>query len=985
MILNTWKWNERYAFSSDDLSHRLQLLAVRRFIFAKHSVLNLLGENWMQSYSALLQENYLESAKYSLHQLKNLSTMNPEMLLIKESQLLSKKNEISQAITLLEPKFINIPYVIKLLKFDKKKSSLKSSKSRAKFLEELLGNDRNEEKFHKLYELFIQNESNRSLLAEKLFLSTRLMTDSQLINGRNILERFSTIIHLAPTFDISYLEYAKYLENLSNDLLNKENYLTNITLTTTQKNTNSSAKTLRGTTTLSDDDDEDNEERLKRKQIYHQPGYFSYQYLDKAIEMYGNCIKYSGSYNIIVEVLPKFLTLWLGFTAQSEPPAVSGNSKKSSGSPLQLIQDMVNEKIAKLIDEIPANVWYMGITQIISRILHPNLNTTQNLEKLLLKILLVYPKQSIWHIASLIFSLNKERKAICRKILNYTYKRLLAEFHNEKDANMLLDSQKLFMQLIQLAAFQTKEKKTTFKLENITNIHEFVIPTKTVLLNSSFALSSATFNVNGSVGSISYTFSEYSRLFSKATAKQGNLFQQEAVKPTADYSSSHFLFINFFHEQVTVAASKAKPKTIVIESTCGKKIKFLCKMEKDGDLRKDAHLMEFNSTINRLFMQNVHSRKRKLRLRTYAVVCLHEESGLLEWVNNTECLRQAITDSHLYYHNPIVSNVADGKDILMSSLLKPLKPNTTYATDFYPNLTYKEVYNTFLDFQAKYEDNLTEMTKAYQALIYEVFQYHPCFHRWFFELFPNPTDWLESRTIYSRSVAVWAAVGYIIGLGDRHTENILLDTTNGECVHVDFDCLFDKGLTLAKPEIVPFRLTSNMIDAMGIMGIEGNFRQTLEICLTVLRENREKLLNILEPFLRDPTVAWSRSGRAQKPSDSSVSNNSNATEAAGDTSKQIQDTENKEAKEMLLKISDRLKGVYNILHPQREKFIRGSTKRGEPMPTKGLGPSKEELLPLSVSGQAQKLIDEATADENLSQLYIGMFSIQFLTSCSQFI
>jgi hypothetical protein len=159
MILNTWKWNERYAFSSDDLSHRLQLLAVRRFIFAKHSVLNLLGENWMQSYSALLQENYLESAKYSLHQLKNLSTMNPEMLLIKESQLLSKKNEISQAITLLEPKFINIPYVIKLLKFDKKKSSLKSSKSRAKFLEELLGNDRNEEKFHKLYELFIQNES----------------------------------------------------------------------------------------------------------------------------------------------------------------------------------------------------------------------------------------------------------------------------------------------------------------------------------------------------------------------------------------------------------------------------------------------------------------------------------------------------------------------------------------------------------------------------------------------------------------------------------------------------------------------------------------------------------------------------------------------------------------------------------------------------------------------------------------------------------
>lgn len=27
----------------------------------------------------------------------------------------------------------------------------------------------------------------------------------------------------------------------------------------------------------------------------------------------------------------------------------------------------------------------------------------------------------------------------------------------------------------------------------------------------------------------------------------------------------------------------------------------------------------------------------------------------------------------------------------------------------------------------------------------------------------------------------------------RHCENILLDTTNGECVHVDFNCLFNKG------------------------------------------------------------------------------------------------------------------------------------------------------------------------------------------------
>ena len=36
-------------------------------------------------------------------------------------------------------------------------------------------------------------------------------------------------------------------------------------------------------------------------------------------------------------------------------------------------------------------------------------------------------------------------------------------------------------------------------------------------------------------------------------------------------------------------------------------------------------------------------------------------------------------------------------------------------------------------------------------------------------------------------------VGYILGLGDRHGENVLYDSTTGDSVHVDFDCLFNKG------------------------------------------------------------------------------------------------------------------------------------------------------------------------------------------------
>ena len=38
--------------------------------------------------------------------------------------------------------------------------------------------------------------------------------------------------------------------------------------------------------------------------------------------------------------------------------------------------------------------------------------------------------------------------------------------------------------------------------------------------------------------------------------------------------------------------------------------------------------------------------------------------------------------------------------------------------------------------------------------------------------------------------------GHMLGLGDRHGENILIDAASGDTVHVDFGCLFNKGLTL---------------------------------------------------------------------------------------------------------------------------------------------------------------------------------------------
>ena len=50
----------------------------------------------------------------------------------------------------------------------------------------------------------------------------------------------------------------------------------------------------------------------------------------------------------------------------------------------------------------------------------------------------------------------------------------------------------------------------------------------------------------------------------------------------------------------------------------------------------------------------------------------------------------------------------------------------------------------------------------------------------------NSEEWLERRTKYTRSLAVMSMVGYILGLGDRHPSNLMLDQTSDRVLHIDF-------------------------------------------------------------------------------------------------------------------------------------------------------------------------------------------------------
>merc|ERR1711988_247968 len=152
----------------------------------------------------------------------------------------------------------------------------------------------------------------------------------------------------------------------------------------------------------------------------------------------------------------------------------------------------------------------------------------------------------------------------------------------------------------------------------------------------------------------------------------------------------------------------------------------------------------------------------------------------------------------------------------------------------------------------------------------------------------NSEVWLERRTNYTRSSAVMSMVGYILGLGDRHPSNLMLDRKSGKIIHIDFGDCFEVAMQRDRfPEKVPFRLTRMIVNAMEVSGIEGNFRSVCEAVMRVLRENKDSVMAMLEAFVHDPLINWrllntKTKGTGTNNNDNSKEENTNGNEKDGD-------------------------------------------------------------------------------------------------------
>eukprot|EP00064_Thunnus_orientalis_P014791 superscaffoldBa00002629_g14838 len=577
---------------------------------------------------------------------------------------------------------------------------------------------------------------------------------------------------------------------------------------------------------------------------------------DNKLEKQGNLIRYIVTFfgkalqfgnQYIYQAMPRMLSLWLDFGAKVCECEKAGRTDRQMRQELGKINTAVSEHCANLAPY----QFLTAFSQLISRVCHSSDEVFTVLMTIVAKVFLAYPQQAMWLMTASSYPMRMNR---CNQILKkaISLKQSLEKFIG--DANKLTDK------LLELCNKPVDGNSTTL--------------------------------------SMSVHFKQLKRMVEEPTFSQILIPLQSVLIPTLpstggantehDAFPGHWAYLDGFEDIVEILASLQKPKKISLKGSDGRSYTMMCKPK--DDLRKDCRLMEFNCLINKCLRKDAESRRRELHIRTYAVIPLNEECGIIEWVNNTTGLRHILTK--LYKERGIYLS---GKE-----LRKLILPKT-----------------------APFEEKLRnhEMLCA---------RHPPVFYEWFLRTFADPTSWYSSRSAYCRSTAVMSMVGYILGLGDRHGENILFDSFTGECVHVDFNCLFNKGETFDVPEVVPFRLTQNMVHAMGPMGTEGLFRQACEVTLRLMRDQREPLMSVLKTFLHDPLVEWSKQAKGLSKAQ------------ANETGEIV----NEKAKTHVCDIEQRLQGVIK----SRNKVLG---------------------LPLSIEGHVHYLIQEATDDKMLCQMYLG--------------
>jgi len=392
----------------------------------------------------------------------------------------------------------------------------------------------------------------------------------------------------------------------------------------------------------------------------------------------------------------------------------------------------------------------------------------------------------------------------------------------------------------------------------------------------------------------------------------------------------------------------SRPKIIVCWGQDGIPYKQLIKG--GDDMRQDAVMQQVFEHVNQTLHRVEETRKRRLGIATYKIIPLTPQSGVIHFVENTISFGSYLTDKETGAHARY------------------------YPTDW----THDTARN--------YMKQATENKEKYERFLIIQKNFRPVFRFFLLENFTDVAQWVACRIAYTHSVAVTSIVGYILGIGDRHAQNILVNTLTAEVVHIDFGIVYEQGKGLQTPETVPFRLTRDIVDGFGVTGIEGTFRQSCIQTLQVLRDHASSLLTILEVIIHDPLYKWKVSPLQARKRQAENRDDGEGEAEGGRTVGIVAKTPGggsgratgKNATLLKAAATTTTKTTTKTCDSQDEE-IRAESTFGRDAANRTIARIRNKLQghedptgePLGVEGQVEFVLCEAMSPQNLSKLFQG--------------
>lgn len=313
------------------------------------------------------------------------------------------------------------------------------------------------------------------------------------------------------------------------------------------------------------------------------------------------------------------------------------------------------------------------------------------------------------------------------------------------------------------------------------------------------------------------------------------------TKPLPEY---HVKIVGF-DEKVQVLPSIRKPKCLIIRGDDEKDHMFLVKGGED--LRLDQRIEQLFGLMNDIMANDSACSQRGLRLRTYQVIPMTPRVGLIEWMNNTKPLKGVLNSAMTKAENDHYIG-PNGAGACYRNWIDKFKGDPGNPSRFYGEMFKKA--------------NRTETERSFtqkQALVpWDLLR------RAFLQLAVSPEAFFILRSHFASSHACLCICQYILGIGDRHLSNFLVDMETGGMIGIDFGHAFGSATQFQPlPELMPFRLTQQFVNLMLPLKKSGTLQSVMIHTLRALRSNHDLLLNTMDVFIQEPSLDWQVYARKQ--------------------------------------------------------------------------------------------------------------------------